>query len=217
MKKNIFLILIPIIIIVFLIYPKAKLSNYKDSILTSNVATKILSYGLLSDKYKEVSVNKLNVVVILESGLYTNYYKELEHDVSLLFSLVKEIDLVTFKSGETSYSFKFVDYDKIYQNIKNIDLNLIKNRLNNMPNNKVYLGNINGTYDLYDMSEVCEYNDFIIYENDFFKYNLKCSNVELIEVVKDDASYKLMEALSNNLFNAEDLLNKNMNIIKIAK
>ena len=217
MKKYIFLILIPIFIIIFLIYPKDKLTNYNDSILTSKVANSIMNYGLLSDKYEKVSVSNLDVIVLLESGLYTNNYKELEHDASILFSLVKEINNVTFKNGLVNYTFKFNDYNKLYQNIKTIDLDQITNRLENMPNNKVYLGNVGGNYDLFDKSDVCEYNDFIIYENDYFTYNLKCSNVELIEVVRNDYSYKLMEALNSKLFTAEDLLDKNMNIIKTLK
>jgi hypothetical protein len=221
MNRKIVLLLIPVLLIavtLLLLFPNHKLIDYKNSSLDIKTVNSILKYGELYDKYENVTIDNLNINIDLVSGLYTNNYKKLEYDASILFSLIKDINKVTFSNDSNTYIFEFATYDKLFNVVKNADLSTLKSRLDNMSTDKIYLGNINGIYDLYDKSEACELSDFTIYEDSNFKYDLKCSKIDLIEVIdKSGNIYTLIDALNNNLFNVENLLNKNLNITKIAK
>jgi hypothetical protein len=166
MNRKIVLLLIPVLLIavtLLLLFPNHKLIDYKNSSLDIKTVNSILKYGELYDKYENVTIDNLNINIDLVSGLYTNNYKKLEYDASILFSLIKDINKVTFSNDSNTYIFEFATYDKLFNVVKNADLSTLKSRLDNMSTDKIYLGNINGIYDLYDKSEACELSDFTIY------------------------------------------------------
>ena len=84
----------------------------------------------------------------------------------------------------------------------------------------IYMGNINGKYDLFDASENCSTNLETIYEDQTSKYSISCNNInKLIVVDKNNYEVKipLKQALNDKLFNVNALSTTDLKIYKEAK
>ena len=71
--------------------------------------------------------------------------------------------------------------------------------------------------DLFDLSDLCieEYKEF--YEDDNYKYYITCSSLDDIIVIVDNESYKLIDALNNDVISIDDLFKINVKLKKETK
>lgn len=173
---------------------------------------KRLDYGTDIDSFEE-----------LNSGLVINYdielynYKTLEKNASYLFYLINDLDTIVFNIDEVKYNFDYNSISLIYNDFQKTKISDIEKRYNNKNFKNLYLGNINGNIDLFDLSDLCieEYKEF--YEDDNYKYYITCSSLDDIIVVTNNESYKLIDALNDNKFSIDDLFKINVKLKKEVK
>lgn len=215
-KSKIILGCILIILYITLIFYNNNIEVFKNTKLNeTNKIEKILKkldYGN-NDFSFDISHNTLNIKYNVE--LYN--YKTLEKNSSYLFYLVNDLKNINFNIDEIEYSFNYNDISLIYNNFKKFKISDIEKRYNDKNFKNLYLGNINGNVDLFDLSDLCieEYKEF--YEDDNYKYYITCSSLDDIIVVVDNESYKLIDALNNDAISIDDLFKINVKLKKETK
>lgn len=215
-KSKIILCCILIILYITLIFYNNNIKVFKNTKLNeTNKIEKILKkldYGN-NDFSFDISHNTLNIKYNVE--LYN--YKTLEKNSSYLFYLVNDLENINFNIDEIEYSFNYNDISLIYNNFKKFKISDIEKRYNDKNFKNLYLGNINGNVDLFDLSDLCieEYKEF--YEDDNYKYYITCSSLDDIIVVVDNESYKLIDALNNDVISIDDLFKINVKLKKEIK
>lgn len=215
-KSKIILGCILIILYITLIFYNNNIKVFKNTKLNeTNKIEKILKkldYGN-NDFSFDISHNTLNIKYNVE--LYN--YKTLEKNSSYLFYLVNDLENINFNIDEIEYSFNYNDISLIYNNFKKFKISDIEKRYNDKNFKNLYLGNINGNVDLFDLSDLCieEYKEF--YEDDNYKYYITCSSLDDIIVVVDNESYKLIDALNNDVISIDDLFKINVKLKKETK
>ena len=216
-KSKIILCCILIILYITLIfYNNTNIKVFKNTKLNeTNKIEKILKkldYGN-NDFSFVISHNTLNIKYNVE--LYN--YKTLEKNSSYLFYLVNDLENINFNIDEIEYSFNYNDISLIYNNFKKFKISDIEKRYNDKNFKNLYLGNINGNVDLFDLSDLCieEYKEF--YEDDNYKYYITCSSLDDIIVVVDNESYKLIDALNNDVISIDDLFKINVKLKRETK
>lgn len=215
-KSKIILCCILIILYITLIFYNNNIKVFKNTKLNeTNKIEKILKkldYGN-NDFSFDIFHNTLNIKYNVE--LYN--YKTLEKNSSYLFYLVNDLENINFNIDEIEYSFNYNDISLIYNNFKKFKISDIEKRYNDKNFKNLYLGNINGNVDLFDLSDLCieEYKEF--YEDDNYKYYITCSSLDDIIVVVDNESYKLIDALNNDVISIDDLFKINVKLKKEIK
>ncbi len=215
-KSKIILGCILIILYITLIFYNNNIKVFKNTKLNeTNKIEKILKkldYGN-NDFSFDISHNTLNIKYNVE--LYN--YKTLEKNSSYLFYLVNDLENINFNIDEIEYSFNYNDISLIYNNFKKFKISDIEKRYNDKNFKNLYLGNINGNVDLFDLSDLCieEYKEF--YEDDNYKYYITCSSLDDIIVIVDNESYKLIDALNNDVISIDDLFKINVKLKKETK
>ncbi len=215
-KSKIILGCILIILYITLIFYNNNIEVFKNTKLNeTNKIEKILKkldYGN-NDFSFDISHNTLNIKYNVE--LYN--YKTLEKNSSYLFYLVNDLKNINFNIDEIEYSFNYNDISLIYNNFKKFKISDIEKRYNDKNFKNLYLGNINGNVDLFDLSDLCieEYKEF--YEDDNYKYYITCSSLDDIIVIVDNESYKLIDALNNDVISIDDLFKINVKLKKETK
>lgn len=215
-KSKIILGCILIILYITLIFCNNNIKVFKNTKLNeTNKIEKILKkldYGN-NDFSFDISHNTLNIKYNVE--LYN--YKTLEKNSSYLFYLVNDLENINFNIDEIEYSFNYNDISLIYNNFKKFKISDIEKRYNDKNFKNLYLGNINGNVDLFDLSDLCieEYKEF--YEDDNYKYYITCSSLDDIIVIVDNESYKLIDALNNDVISIDDLFKINVKLKKETK
>ncbi len=215
-KSKIILGCILIILYITLIFYNNNIEVFKNTKLNeTNKIEKILKkldYGN-NDFSFDISHNTLNIKYNVE--LYN--YKTLEKNSSYLFYLVNDLENINFNIDEIEYSFNYNDISLIYNNFKKFKISDIEKRYNDKNFKNLYLGNINGNVDLFDLSDLCieEYKEF--YEDDNYKYYITCSSLDDIIVIVDNESYKLIDALNNDVISIDDLFKINVKLKKETK
>lgn len=215
-KSKIILWCILIILYITLIFYNNNIKVFKNTKLNeTNKIEKILKkldYGN-NDFSFDISHNTLNIKYNVE--LYN--YKTLEKNSSYLFYLVNDLENINFNIDEIEYSFNYNDISLIYNNFKKFKISDIEKRYNDKNFKNLYLGNINGNVDLFDLSDLCieEYKEF--YEDDNYKYYITCSSLDDIIVVVDNESYKLIDALNNDVISIDDLFKINVKLKRETK
>lgn len=215
-KSKIILGCILIILYITLIFYNNNIKVFKNTNLNeTNKIEKILKkldYGN-NDFSFDISHNTLNIKYNVE--LYN--YKTLEKNSSYLFYLVNDLENINFNIDEIEYSFNYNDISLIYNNFKKFKISDIEKRYNDKNFKNLYLGNINGNVDLFDLSDLCieEYKEF--YEDDNYKYYITCSSLDDIIVIVDNESYKLIDALNNDVISIDDLFKINVKLKKETK
>lgn len=197
--------------------------NYDETSITStNKMNKIFNY--LENEYEfsktEIDTNKKIVTISIEKNdNNSNYYATIEKYASLLFALTTDLNKVIIEINDLTYTFEYNEINKIYNNnVRNIEINKIYMRYSHeLFNNAIYLGNINGSYDLFKKTEenTNELNE--IYSDDYYKYLVSCKETDQLIVLKDDKEILLTEALKNNLFNINSISTTTLKIYKEAK
>lgn len=187
------------------IFKGTNLENYDrvDKVL------KLIDYGKILQ-----SVENLNDSLIINYDTEIFNYKTLEKNASILFYLLNDLKVITYKINNEIYSF---DYDKIaliYNNFDNINISDINNRYKSKYFSSIYLGNINGQIDLFDTSDICLENYIELYQDKEFVYYITCSDIDDIIVVADNKEYKLHDALKLNIIQIDDLFDTNIKIKK---
>lgn len=215
-KSKIILGCILIIIYITLIFYNNSISVFKNTKLTEydkiEKILKKLDYG--DNNFSiEIVDNILNVKYDIE--LYN--YKTLEKNASYLFYLINDLDTIVFNIGEVKYNFDYNNISLIYNGFKKTKISDIEKRYNNKNFKNIYLGNINGNIDLFDLSDLCieEYKEF--YEDVNYKYYITCSSLDDIIVVINNESYKLIDALDDKKISIDDLFKINVKLKKEVK
>lgn len=232
MKKNSMLAIIIIIIIILigvLIYIpfsgilEYKLSNYQGKVPTESGLKNVLSHGLIKDYFKEVTVEKTDttyqISVTLKSNTDSKIYENLEHQVAIITKVFKGVDLVTYTLAKRVYPFsKTWLNNAMIVDVTNMTLEQIETHYKNLPKTKLYLGNINGLYNIYDTNVVCDETYVKFYEDTFSTYSINCADVNNIELVNTtNISYKLLTAIERKLIMPDSLLDKGLDVIRTSK
>lgn len=157
---------------------------------------------------------------IIENNLDINYktesvnYKDLEKNASVLFYLIDGLDTINYQINNQDYLFKYDKISLIYDDFKDIDIRKINERYKNKYFSEIYLGNINGKIDLFDISELCIDNYLELARNDDYVYYITCSSLDSVIVINDNIEYNLLEALERSIINIDDLMDTNLKISK---
>lgn len=157
---------------------------------------------------------------IIENNLDINYktervnYKDLEKNASVLFYLIDGLDTINYQINNQDYLFKYDKISLIYDDFKDIDIRKINERYKNKYFSEIYLGNINGKIDLFDISELCIDNYLELARNDDYVYYITCSSLDSVIVINDNIEYNLLEALERGIINIDDLMDTNLKISK---
>lgn len=206
-----------------LIYEKqdeySYLKNF-DGVLVSD-AYKIVSIidQLDSGKYRDKAYLETNevpfeLVIDYKDEEIFNEYKIMEKDSAVLLRLITSLDIVTFNYKNKTYKFDKVYFEKIYEkSIKDISIEKIMERYKNnyfLNDSYIYLGNIYGSYDVFNIDNSCTEKIEVIYEDDKNRYALNCSEEFL--VVNQNKQYAIKELLDKDLIKIEDIINLGVNI-----
>jgi hypothetical protein len=209
-KKGIILILPVILITVALFFLNTSLENYKNTYL---VETSKIETILKKLEYKEY----LGSIKTNENGITINYdmesyeYHNLEKNSAILFYLINDLKETNFIIADETINFKKEDILKIF---KKLSLKGIEVRYKGKNFEKMYLGNINGKYDVFDYSDICLQNKVEIYQDEEFTYYASCTSAENLHVVSKEKNYNLTEALEEKIITITDLEQVRLTIIK---
>lgn len=216
MKNNrlkIILALIMVIIsIIFIIQNKdSNLEIFKNTSISDNSKIEkilhLLDYG--KEKFTfDINNNSLNINYSIESF----DYKTLEKNASILFYLIDDLKIINYEIAEKNYSLVYDNISLIYNDFNDIDISIINERYNGDNFSNLYLGNINGNVDIFDMSDLCLDNDFELLTTEEYVYYITCSEVDSIILISDNREYTLLSALENKIIKIDDLFKTNLQI-----
>lgn len=210
MKKHIIIFILTILAILYLYSTslatqEEQLSLYANKKLEESTVGKILSTAYGKDNYNGFSIEKDKIKISLKSTDDFYVYLRAEHDAAILFSLIENLQFVDYIGEDDNYNFEKNQF-------KFSNLTEITNHYSKLQNQKKYLGNING-YLIFDQTDICNFNPQLVYEDDTNYYYSECSKTELIEVVKNDEVYGLIEALNGGFFTIDDLNKTQLKIL----
>ena len=157
---------------------------------------------------------------ITEDNININYetervnYKDLEKNASILFYLINGLHTINYQINDQDYMFNYDKVSLIYDDFKDTDIKKINERYKNKYFSQIYLGNINGEFDLFDISEVCLDNYIELARNKDYVYYITCSSLDSVIVINGNIEYTLLEALGKDIINVDDLMNINLKISK---
>lgn len=170
------------------------------------------------EKIKEYTISQNpNTITITydKNKVFNNYYKELEKNAALLFNKVKDLNIINFNINDKTYVIEFNNINSIFNN--DITLENIKKRYNqDIFLDFIYIGNVN-EYDILDKSEECGISYLKLYEDDEYNYEVICSSIEKLYLIKKNETISLKEALKQKKINIDDLFNTELKIVKEAK
>lgn len=193
----------------------SSLELFKETKLNEKtVVKKILEKIDQGENLKEFSIsnNILNVSYDLE---YVKY-EILEKNSSILFYLIEDLDELNFSLNDEKFSFNRDEIEKIYRSFEAIDIKFINNRYENILFENTYLGNIDGVYDVFDVSELCLEKMEQIYQDDNFAYYISCSSLNDLILVSSNKQYKLADALEQKMITIDDLFKTSIKISKVG-
>lgn len=193
----------------------SSLELFKETKLNEKtIVEKILEKIDQSKDLKEFSIsdNILNVSYDLE---YMKY-EILEKNSSILFYLIEDLDELNFSLNGEKFSFNRDEIEKIYRSFEDINIKFINNRYENVLFENTYLGNIDGVYDVFDVSELCLEKMEQIYQDDVFSYYISCSSLNDLILVSNNKQYKLADALEQKMITIDDLFKTNIKISKVG-
>lgn len=204
--------IIAIVSIIFIIQNKGdnleifKNTNISDSARIEKIL-RLLDYG--KDKFTfDINENNLNVNYSIE--LFN--YKNLEKNASILFYLINDLEFINYEINDANYAFAYNDISLIYNDFSNTDINKIKERYRGKNFSNLYLGNINGTIDIFDTSDLCLDNYWELLTTGEYTYYITCSEVDSVIVIRDGIEYTLLSALENRIVKIDDLFKTNLKI-----
>lgn len=187
-------------------------------------ASKVVSLidVLDSGKYRETILletkkDPIELVITYKDEIIFNEYKIMEKDSALLLRLISNLGIVTFNYGDKTYSFSTDYLNKIYnENIKEISIDNILQRYEKEYLNSedyIYLGNVDGKYEIFDESFYCSDELEIIHEDDENNYLISCSQVDSIFVIDTESNkYTIKEILNNGIILPKDILKTNLKL-----
>ena len=193
----------------------------KNSSLYFFKGTTLNEKSIVEKILKETEYGKdLKEFNILDNTLNINYdldyikYEILERNSSILFYLIEDLDYLNYSIGNEKYLFEREQIEKIYSSFKEIDINDINERYEKSSFEHTYLGNIDGIYDLFDISALCLEKLEKIYQDDNYVYYISCSSLESIVLISNNNQYELSDALEQKLIKVDDLFKTNIKISK---
>lgn len=202
---------------------KYKFSNYQGKVATTSNLKTVLKNSLIKDYFDQIKVTKTKdtyqISISLTKNNETDLYVNLEHQAAILVNVFKNVDLVTYNQGKRVYPFS-LDWlvNALTMKPNQMTLEAIKTHYDSLPKDKIYLGNINGAYNIYDTSLVCDKNYIKFYENEFSTYELNCASVNDIELVNTaNNTFKLMTALDLKLVLPDNLFGKGLDVQRTSK
>lgn len=213
-KIKIILIGISIILALFIINSSYNmLEKFKNTSIDNKERIEKIIHLLNYDK-SEFTLD------ITEDNININYetervnYKDLEKNASILFYLINSLHTVNYQINDQNYMFNYDKVSLIYDDFKDTDIKKINERYKNKYFSQIYLGNINGEFDLFDISEVCLDNYIELARNKDYVYYITCSSLDSVIVINGNIEYTLLEALGKDIINVDDLMNINLKISK---
>lgn len=213
-KIKIILIGISIILALFIINSSYNiLEKFKNTSIDNKERIEKIIHLLNYDK-SEFTLD------ITEDNININYetervnYKDLEKNASVLFYLVNGLHTINYQINDQDYMFNYDKVSLIYDDFKDTDIKKINERYKNKYFSQIYLGNINGEFDLFDISEVCLDNYIELARNKDYVYYITCSSLDSVIVINGNIEYTLLEALGKDIINVDDLMNINLKISK---
>ncbi|MCI8778148.1 MAG: hypothetical protein HFI87_03265 [Bacilli bacterium] len=213
-KIKIILIGISIILALFIINSSYNiLEKFKNTSIDNKERIEKIIHLLNYDK-SEFTLD------ITEDNININYetervnYKDLEKNASILFYLINGLHTINYQINDQDYMFNYDKVSLIYDDFKDTDIKKINERYKNKYFSQIYLGNINGEFDLFDISEVCLDNYIELARNKDYVYYITCSSLDSVIVINGNIEYTLLEALGKDIINVDDLMNINLKISK---
>ncbi|MCI9434884.1 MAG: hypothetical protein HFI86_06420 [Bacilli bacterium] len=213
-KIKIILIGISIILALFIINSSYNiLEKFKNTSIDNKERIEKIIHLLNYDK-SEFTLD------ITEDNININYetervnYKDLEKNASILFYLINGLHTINYQINDQNYMFNYDKVSLIYDDFKDTDIKKINERYKNKYFSQIYLGNINGEFDLFDISEVCLDNYIELARNKDYVYYITCSSLDSVIVINGNIEYTLLEALGKDIINVDDLMNINLKISK---
>lgn len=223
------LLIIPIIILMFpYIYfvPSNKviktdfnsLSDYKGTNIANKSKIKtILKYLETTDYINSYIIDTSREPYTLKiyiQNLDFDYQILFEKDASVIFNLVDEVNEIIFYKDGKNYRYTINYINSIFNDVKKLSLDKIYERYSDSKfDDYTYLGRV-GSYDLFDISEYCELESQLIFENDNYEYYLSCTKIEQVVLYDKKTSINIKDAILNNIISYDDLLNSNIDFIK---
>ncbi len=156
------------------------------------------------------SINDNKIDINYELEIYN--YKTLEYNASILFYLINNLEQVSYKVNDNNYVFERNKIEKIYNNFDDIKIKDIDKRYKGDYFDKIYLGNIDGQINLFDISDLCLEEYVEIYRDDKSIYYVTCSAIDDIILVKGNEQYGIIEALKKEIVTIDQLFETNLKI-----
>ncbi|MEG0407793.1 MAG: DUF4825 domain-containing protein [Bacilli bacterium] len=186
-------------------------SNIVSILNNLNLSKNINSYVL------ETKKEPYTLQIFLDNQV-ESYQKKFEIDAATIFMLVKNVNEIVYHMEDSTYTYDINKINSIFGDVKNKNLNDLKKRYTTTYfKNKIYLGRIKN-YDVFDVSEMCEDEPQLIYEEKEIHYYLNCTRAEdIILIDSTNNKINIKKAFSNNLINVDNLLSSDLNIIVTGK
>lgn len=197
------------------------LEKYYDSYVGDNSAVGNILSNIYSGKYYDIfelqtDSKPYEITITYKNSEYGDIYKNLEQDVSILFNLIQNVDIINFKIDKT-YSFTREDINKIYNDVRKISIKDIEMRYSDEKFEKfTYLGHVDN-YDIFDTDTTCGIEKNQVYTDDTYNYYIECANIDSLYLVNDSSKIKVSKALEENKIKVADLFKTNLKITKGSK
>ena len=200
------------------LFMEDSINNVKNISLNGNMVKEVLNTLYSKDYYDDYNIQKNpNIININYKNDGVVIYKYLEEDASIIFNTFEKVDIVSFTVDDKVYEFDYSNINMIYKDIKKISISDIKNRYESSDfEDYEYLGNINGEYDIFDISESCTTSLEKIYEDEFANYMVSCASVDKL-IVTGKKEESLIDALKNKDILIEDLYKTNIKLYREVK
>jgi len=190
---------------------KNNLEDFKGTILgnKSDVVTvmKYLSVSKYIDSYVlDTHTEPYSINLYLDT-IDVNYMEKFEMDAATIFNLIEDVNTVNYTMNGVKYSYSINKINKIFDDVKNTDINDVLNRYTNSNfTDYIYLDHI-GKYDLFDMSEACEETNQRLFTYNGNTYYLECSSLKNIMLFYNNEEIMNLEtALSQRAISEDNII-----------
>lgn len=178
--------------------------DYKGISIESKHIDEVVEFVTYTDRDIKVNDKKLSI-----NNIESSYF-ELEEYASKLFNLI--VDLEEVKINNYTFTKEYIN--SIYSDIYNKDYYSITDRYNKEIFYEYdYFGHVNG-YDLFNYASFCTNESQELYKDNEYTYNVKCSSVDDLYLVKDK-KLKLKDSIGT-ILEIDDLKNTRLEIEVIS-
>lgn len=215
-----YLITIVVVALIILIVTlnSGNIDNLPNTFTSDNVKD-VTKYTHGKKHYSSFEIKGTQLIIKVGENDVVELVKSFENDSAIFFSVIDKLQLVTYSYYDRMYNYQYEDLNAIFNyKLHSKKLFEINRYYDSLIKTKLYLGNINGIYNIYDGSGVCNGTYLELYKTSDYIYKMRCSDITKVIIVdKNSNTFNIVDALNRGLVTGDDLIKYNLDVTKEAR